>query len=207
MAALSGERVADPGAVRVSLAPASAEADASPMVVAPSPADRDGTDGPETAEATGILVDGRLTAARLTLVDPDRATLVTEAGRARVLLGAVEPGPSGRGAVRLEVVVDGWRVELDVESEALAALRDRARRGRDDTSHGGPTEVHAIIPGRVVSVSVVPGDAVVAGQQLLVVEAMKMQNELRAPREGIITRVEVGAGETIEIGDLLLVLE
>ena len=51
------------------------------------------------------------------------------------------------------------------------------------------------------------GEAVVAGQQLLVVEAMKMQNELRAPRDGVVSRVAVAPGETIEIGDLLLVLE
>ena len=73
-------------------------------------------------------------------------------------------------------------------------------------AHGGPTEVRAIIPGRVVSVSVVPGDEVVAGQQLLVVEAMKMQNELRAPRPGTVTSVAVGEGRTIEVGDVLLVL-
>ena len=71
---------------------------------------------------------------------------------------------------------------------------------------GGPTEVRAIIPGRVVSVSVVPGDEVVAGQQLLVVEAMKMQNELRAPRPGTVASVAVGEGRTIEVGDVLLVL-
>ncbi len=75
------------------------------------------------------------------------------------------------------------------------------------TAHGGPTEVRAIIPGVVASVSVVPGDAVVAGQQLLVVEAMKMQNELRAPRDGVISQVAVGSGRTIEVGDLLLVLD
>ena len=55
--------------------------------------------------------------------------------------------------------------------------------------------------------SVAAGDEVVAGQQLLVVEAMKMQNELRAPRDGTVRRVAVAAGETSEIGDLLLVLE
>ena len=66
--------------------------------------------------------------------------------------------------------------------------------------------MRAIIPGRVVSVSVVPGDEVVAGQQLLVVEAMKMQNELRAPRAGTVDSVATGAGRTIEVGDLLLVL-
>jgi biotin carboxyl carrier protein len=58
----------------------------------------------------------------------------------------------------------------------------------------------------VVSVSVAPGDAVAAGQQLLVVEAMKMQNELRAPREGTIEQVAVAAGATIDVGDLLLVI-
>ena len=64
--------------------------------------------------------------------------------------------------------------------------------------------MRAIIPGVVVSVAVAPGDAVDAGQQLLVVEAMKMQNELRAPRAGTVERVAVGAERsTIEVGDLL----
>ena len=58
----------------------------------------------------------------------------------------------------------------------------------------------------MVSVSVNPGDEVVTGQQMLVVEAMKMQNELRAPRDGTIERVAVGPGKTIELGELLLVL-
>ena len=110
------------------------------------------------------------------------------------------------GIIRREIVIDGWRVEVDGESAARAAWRARARRGREEAGRSGPTEVHAIIPGVVVGVSVAPGDAVVAGQQLLVVEAMKMQNELRAPREGTIERVAVGAGATIEVGDLLLVL-
>lgn len=115
------------------------------------------------------------------------------------------PGASG-GVVRREVLIDGWRVEVEVEPAARAALRERARRGREEAGRSGPTEVHAIIPGVVVSVSVAAGDQVTAGQQLLVVEAMKMQNELRAPREGTIERVAVGPGETIEVGNLLLVI-
>ena len=67
-------------------------------------------------------------------------------------------------------------------------------------------EIHAIIPGRVVAVAVAPGDAVAAGQTLLLVEAMKMQNELRAPRAGTVTRVPAGAGATVEVGDVLVVL-
>jgi biotin carboxyl carrier protein len=125
-----------------------------------------------------------------------------------VIMLPLEPtaGPA-IGLVRREVIVDGWRIEVEIESELRASLRDRARRGREATAHGGPTEVRAIIPGRVVAVSIVPGDSVVAGQQLLVVEAMKMQNELRAPRDGLIASLAVGPGRTIEVGDLLLVLE
>jgi biotin carboxyl carrier protein len=168
-----------------------------------------------------VLIDETPVHADLQRLDATRAVLrVTEpfpgasagdgaepAAR-RILFGPREGDTSdGRGVTRQEVVVDGWRIELEIESERRAALRDRARRGRAEAAQGGPTEVHAIIPGRVVTVSVVAGDAVVASQQLLVVEAMKMQNELRAPRDGTITRVAVGAGENIEVGDLLLVLE
>jgi biotin carboxyl carrier protein len=63
-----------------------------------------------------------------------------------------------------------------------------------------------MIPGRVVAVAVAPGDVVTAGQTLLVVEAMKMQNELRTPRDGTVERVAVGVGETIDLGDLLMVI-
>lgn len=110
------------------------------------------------------------------------------------------------GIARREVVIDGWRIEVDVEPAARAALREKARRGRAESGHSGPTRVHAIIPGVVVSVSVALGDAVAAGQQLVVIEAMKMQNELRAPRAGTIEQVAVAAGGTIEVGDLLLVI-
>lgn len=125
----------------------------------------------------------------------------------RVLILPMEPAPAQpSGVERREVVIGGWRIEVTIEPEARASLRERARRDRADAGSGGPTKVHAIIPGVVVAVSVAPGDAVVAGQQLLVVEAMKMQNELRAPRDGTIEQVAVGAGSTIEVGDLLLVL-
>jgi biotin carboxyl carrier protein len=177
---------------------------------------------PDVAPAAVLLVDGEPVAASLARIDDARARLdlgslsaagrdgteplPAETGRHRVLLGARGPG-SVPGATQREVVVDGWRILVEVESERRATLRERARRGRNETARGGPTEVRAIIPGRVVAVSVVPGDGVTAGQQLLVVEAMKMQNELRAPREGTVGQVAVAPGRTIEVGDLLLVLE
>jgi hypothetical protein len=173
-----------------------------------------------------VFVDGAPVKAAVLTADAGHGTLLVDApadagadetdgagtdprppARTRMLLEPPELLPDGRGIIRREIVIDGWRVELDLESERRAALRDRAKRGREESARGGPTEVHAIIPGRVVSVSVVPGEAVVASQQLLVVEAMKMQNELRAPRDGVISRVGVAPGDTIEIGDLLLVIE
>ena len=105
------------------------------------------------------------------------------------------------------MLVGGWRFEVEVESAARAALREKARRGRSEAGQDGPVEVRAIIPGVVVGVSITAGDTVAAGQQLLVVEAMKMQNELRSPRDGVVARVAVGERQTIEVGDVLVVIE
>ena len=144
------------------------------------------------------MVEPTSSEARLEWVAPDEAVLVQ--GAARLACSSWRPAAAG------ELLVDGWRVDVTVEVERRAALREKARRGGAVAAHGGPTEVRAIIPGRVVSVSVVAGDEVVAGQHLLVVEAMKMQNELLAPRPGTVTSVAVGEGRTIEVGDVLLVL-
>ena len=146
---------------------------------------------------SAILVEPDTPDIRLEWTGPDAAVLVDGATRTRVRF-ITEHGHQ-------EVLVDGWHLDVAVETERRAALREKARRGAGTTAHGGPTEVRAIIPGRVVSVAVAPGDEVVAGQQLLVVEAMKMQNELRAPRAGTVASVATGTGRTIEVGDLLLV--
>jgi biotin carboxyl carrier protein len=230
------DRVIDPRAVRVALGTAFGHVGLDPMVVeppstvlAPTPSVSGvgilgGTVAvplavpvappPPPSEPLPVQIDGVDASAVILHQDAAHVTLVVgsePSGESRppirILLEAAEAPPDGRGASRREVVVDGWRIELEIESERRAALRDRARRGREESARGGPTEVHAIIPGRVVSVSVSPGDAIVASQQLLVVEAMKMQNELRAPRDGTISKVGVTPGDLIEIGDLLLVLE
>jgi biotin carboxyl carrier protein len=158
------------------------------------------------------LIDGVATAVRLERFGDARARFVESAAgisgeevRTDLQLGAVRVDP-GHGTRIREVVVDGWRIEVELEFERRAALRERARRGAGVASRGGPVEVRAIIPGRVVAVSVVVGDSVEAGQQILVVEAMKMQNELRAPREGSVQRVGVAVGDTIEVGDLLVII-
>jgi len=119
-------------------------------------------------------------------------------------LGTATRLPDGRSVV--EVVVDGWRFELELEDDRRATLRERASQAADATASIGPLEVRAAIPGRVAAVAVNVGDEVEAGTTLLVVEAMKMQNELRAPRGGRVERVAVGEGQTIEVGDVLAVI-
>ena len=111
-----------------------------------------------------------------------------------------------RGRTAIEVIVAGWRFEVEVEDAGLADLRERATTGREAVTDDGPTEVRAIIPGRVVSVAVMAGDVVTAGQRLLAVEAMKMENQLRAPRDGTVERVAVAVGQTVELGDPLVVI-
>ena len=159
--------------------------------------------GAPDAPTTEVLPDG------LVAVDASRGG--TRSGATgRALVRPLAPGRDGRGRSegrrRVEVVVDGWRFELEVEDAVRAALRRRATRTVDTADASGPAEIRAIIPGRVAAVRVTAGDAVEAGRTLLVVEAMKMQNELRAPRAGTVERVAVGEGETIESGDLLVVL-
>jgi biotin carboxyl carrier protein len=224
------DRSPDPRGIRITLAPSTAGADLAPVVVEPLPTPALPAD-PMSATGTGllagtvairpvpspdadghghVLVNGLPAEVELIPLDGERAILAlggAGGSRDRVLLLPPAPAPGvGRGVVRREVVVGGWRVEVEVEPAGRAALRERARRDRHEVGHSGPTEVRAIIPGVVVSVSVIPGDVVTAGRQLLVIEAMKMQNELRAPRDGTIERVAVGTGETIEVGDLLLVI-
>jgi biotin carboxyl carrier protein len=149
-------------------------------------------------------------------LDPagDDAPVLSDLGRGRVRVGArsrvaavvdrLADGPDGTAGY--EVVVDGWRFELAVEDAARARLRRRATRSVDATAASGSADIRAIIPGRVVAVRVAAGDAVEEGQTLLVVEAMKMQNELRAAQAGTVERVAVGEGQTIDRGDLLVVL-
>jgi biotin carboxyl carrier protein len=199
--------IVGPRAVRVILAASGREAVAAIVVEPPAIP----VSAPD-AEAGVVLVDGAPIRVRLARLDPTHGVLESlQDGRllrTRVSFLSLER-PAGRrsGPLRREVVIDGWSIEVEIESERRASLRERASRGDETAARSGPTLVRAIIPGRIVAVSVVPGDRVAAGEPMLVVEAMKMQNELRAPRDGIVSSVAAAMGATIEVGDLLLALE
>jgi biotin carboxyl carrier protein len=189
------QRLVDPRAVRITIV------DTMDRPVGPSPIELE----PPAAARAPVRV-------RLEHRDDIHAVLVEDSSDdpspVSVLLLPIEPAAGRAGTLaRREIIVDGWRFEVDVESAWRASLRARARRDDAMLSRSGPTDLRAVIPGRILSVQVVQGDAVVAGQQLLVIEAMKMQNELRAPRDGVVARVDAAPGRTIEVGELLLALE
>lgn len=101
-----------------------------------------------------------------------------------------------------------WFIQLP--HVGVSALVDgrRTERGRAaDTGRAGEQRVTAPMPGRVVRLLVKPGDEVAARQGLVVVEAMKMENELVSPKAGRIKDVAVTEGTSVEVGRLLLIVE
>jgi biotin carboxyl carrier protein len=93
-----------------------------------------------------------------------------------------------------------------VEAEVVDPLTHLARRTAAEKGRR-QAQVTAYMPGRVVAVLVAEGEAVRFGQALVVLEAMKMENEIRADQDGVVKRVCVAAGQAVEGGDLLFELE
>jgi len=89
---------------------------------------------------------------------------------------------------------------------SVADLRDRPSRRVHGLGHG-PVEVRAQMPGKVIKVLAAPGANVEAGDGLVVVEAMKMQNEMKAPKSGRVARIHVKEGATVAAGEPLVVVE
>jgi biotin carboxyl carrier protein len=91
-----------------------------------------------------------------------------------------------------------------VELQDPRSLRSR-RRGEEATA--GPKKLTAPMPGRVVRILAAEKSAVEAGQGLLVMEAMKMQNEIKSPKKGTVQRIMVQAGAAVNAGDVLAIVE
>ena len=93
-----------------------------------------------------------------------------------------------------------YAMQLEDERERAAHLAEGAARGG-----GGP--VRAVMPGVVVELLVAAGEQVSAGQPLLIIEAMKMQNEITAPGPGCVDAIHVEAGQAVKAGDHLITLK
>ena len=111
-----------------------------------------------------------------------------------------------RGATRgrYTLWLDGFRYEVDALDERMRAIRELSGAGKVAS---GPAPLIAPMPGMIVRVAVQVGDTVEAGQGLVVMEAMKMENELRATSAGIVKAVLAPPGTAVEKGAVLLELE
>ncbi|MFL5593619.1 MAG: acetyl-CoA carboxylase biotin carboxyl carrier protein subunit [Gemmatimonadaceae bacterium] len=108
----------------------------------------------------------------------------------------------GRG--RYTLWVDGYRFDVEALDERTRAIRDQSAAS---AAPAGPAPVRAPMPGLIVRVNVKPGDMVQAGQGVVVMEAMKMENELRSTSAGVVRSVEVAPGTAVEKGALLVSLQ
>jgi len=150
-------------------------------------------DPAETPGQWHIRVDGEPVDADAHLLRPGVLSLLIGGQSYRVVLDA-DPAESALhvGAQRVPYRIDDPR-----------SSRSRRRHAKTD----GPVALKASMPGRVVRLLVEKGDAVTANQGVLVVEAMKMQNELKSPREGRVAELRVTAGDTVSVGDILAIIE
>ena len=168
-----------------------------------------------------VEVNGRTRSVSIERADgPDRFR-VTVDGEA-TLVDAQRTGQFGLSLLFPDDTHGGVRVSLapgSAPGEMLAYLGGRTvpvmvngrKTGRAAADIGGRAhgeqKVAAPMPGRIVRVLVSPGDAVEARQPVIVVEAMKMENELRSPKAGQVKEVTVAAGASVEAGRVLVVIE
>jgi biotin carboxyl carrier protein len=153
-------------------------------------------------DAYRVDIDGRRCIVDAVLIADDTwSLLVRDAdGDRAVSAEAVVVPQNGNGS--LDVYIGGRPIQVNLR----AGLGRHARA--DGGTHGaGPQRVVAPMPGKVVRILVKPGDEVHPRQGLLVVEAMKMENELRAMRAGRVRDVFVAEGQSVEAGVALVVVE
>ena len=150
-------------------------------------------------ETTGVIVGGETRQGHLAELEGTPVRLVTIGTEVHRVV--VRRGES-RG--RYTLWVDGFRYEVEAFDERTRAIRDLSGASAAAT---GPAPLRAPMPGLVVRVAVQRGDVVAAGQGLVVMEAMKMENELRASSAGRVKAVHVQPGTAVDKGALLIELE
>ncbi|HEX6536263.1 MAG TPA: biotin/lipoyl-containing protein [Gemmatimonadaceae bacterium] len=148
----------------------------------------------------GITLDGRPVRAALADVEGTPVHLVSIGDDVHRVVVRRREG-AGRGRYRLWL--DGFTYELEALDERTRTIRDLTAAS---AGPAGPAPLIAPMPGLIVRVSVQPGDEVVAGQGIVAMEAMKMENELRVTGSGVVSAVHVKPGTAVEKGMVLVEL-
>ena len=146
-----------------------------------------------------ISVDGFTSTAHVSDVEGTPVRMVTIGDEVHRVVA--RRGPT-RG--RYTLWLDGFRYEVEALDERTRAIRELSGKAAGPS---GPAPLVAPMPGMIVRIAVQVGDAVEPGQGLVVMEAMKMENELRATSAGTVKTVRVQPGTAVEKGAILLELE
>jgi acetyl/propionyl-CoA carboxylase alpha subunit len=150
-------------------------------------------------DGDGVHIGGDDIAAHVVPIDGTPVRMVTIGDEVHRVV--VRPGAT-RGLYTLWL--DGYRFQLEALDERTRAIRDLSGASAGPS---GPAPLVAPMPGLIVRVHVQSGDQVLAGQGLVVMEAMKMENELRVQAAGRVKTVFVTPGSVVEKGALLIELE
>ena len=140
-----------------------------------------------TLDGNPIEIDARL-------VQPGILSLIVQGQAYRCILD--------EGPVETAIQTGGQRFLVSIEDPR--SLTARRRKGG---ASGGQQVIKAPMPGRIIRLLVQPGDEVDAHQGVIVIEAMKMQNELKATRAGKVAEIKTEAGATVTAGEVLLLIE
>ncbi len=140
-----------------------------------------------TLDGNPIEIDARL-------VQPGILSLIVQGQAYRCILD--------EGPVETAIQTGGQRYLVSIEDP-----RSPTARRRKGGASGGQQVIKAPMPGRIIRLLVQPGDEVAAHQGVIVIEAMKMQNELKATRAGKVAEIKTEAGATVAAGEVLLVIE
>ena len=151
-------------------------------------------------DGSHAIVNGERHAVNLQAVSGTPVRLV-RIGEAMHRVTSRRQPQTGRGAYTLDV--DGFRYEALALDERTRTIRDLSAKSE---AASGPAPLKAPMPGLVVRIAIAVGDTVAAGQALVVVEAMKMENELRAAAPGVVTAIRAVQGTAVEKGALLVEL-
>jgi len=151
-----------------------------------------------TREDRGVLarVDGR--EYRLEVSEPEKGVFLLK-HEGKVYEVSVDPKATD-GANRVTLKDRVYDVKV-IDPKRLSGS------GVDSADASGKAEIKTAMPGKIVRVLKAVGDDVVKGDGVIVVEAMKMQNEMRSPKDGSITDIRFAEGSTVAAGDVLVVIE
>lgn len=152
-----------------------------------------------TVEGDTVVVDGQSLRAHAEDIAGTPITAVTIGTEVHRVLAR-----RGESKGSFDLSVGGYRFAVEALDERTRTIR---RMAGNSAQRAGAAHLKAPMPGLIVRINVAAGDDVRAGQGLVVMEAMKMENELRASRDGRVKRVAVEPGSAVEKGALLLEME